>query len=436
MNGATLGISATSAMAALAQTQGASASGTAASYGASGFKTVEDFDLEGQRVFIRADLNVSMEEKDGEMVIRNDRRIRATLPTIRYVLDKGGIPIVASHLGRPKGEVKPEFSMEPVWQRIAEYLGDTPVIMANDCVGDEVEACAEMLRPGQILGLENLRFHKGETDNDPEFARRLADLARIYINDAFGADHRAHASTVGMVEHFTERGAGLLLKREISECTKLIKSPNRPFVAILGGIKVSDKLPVIENLMEKSDSILIGGAMAFTFLHARMIGVGQSIVEETMVEDAKRIMKMAEETGTRLYLPEDHRAGSQETLSLAIELDSAEIPSRLSGFDIGPKTVARFVEAIKGAPALGGARTVFWNGPMGWFQNAQFAGGTNAIAAAIAESSAYSVVGGGDSVDALESAGLDGDIDWVSTGGGAMLAFVGGKKLPGIEALK
>lgn len=433
MNGATLGLGTTSAMAALASAQGMSSSGAISSDGMSqGFRTVEDFDLDGKRVFIRADLNVPIE--NGE--VTDDTRIRAALPTLKYVLEKGGIPIMGSHLGRPGGKVDPKFSMEPVWRLIGQHLGNTPVIIANDCVGDEVEARAEMLSPGQMMGLENFRFHKGETENDPEFARGLAELASVYINDAFGTAHRSHASTVGMVEHFTERGAGLLMARELNELTRLLVRPARPFVSVIGGLKVSDKIGVIKNLMETSDAILIGGAMAYTFLLARGIKVGKSKVEEFRVHDAVQIMKMAEETGTRLYLPKDHRAGSEETLSLAIEIDSAEIPSKLIGYDIGPKTVAEFSQVIKGSPALGGARTIFWNGPMGWFENAQFSTGTNEIAAAVAESSAYSVIGGGDSVAAVNQAGLADRIGHISTGGGAMLAFVGGKELPGVQALK
>jgi phosphoglycerate kinase len=433
MNAGTLGLSTTAAMAALASTQGSSASGAISSDGMpSGLKSVDDLDLEGKRVFIRADLNVPIQ--DGE--ITDDTRIRAAMPTLKYVLDRGGIPIMGSHLGRPKGNVDPKFSLEPVWRWIGQHLGDTPVIIANDCVGDDVEARAEMLSPGQMMGLENFRFHKGETENDPEFARKLAELASVYINDAFGTAHRAHASTVGMVEHFIDRGAGLLMARELSELTRLLVRPARPFVSVLGGAKVSDKIGVIKNLMETSDAILIGGAMAYTFLLARGIKVGHSKVEEFRVHDAAEIMKMAEEIGTRLYLPRDHRAGSEETLSLAIEVDSPAIPAKLVGYDIGPKTVAAFSSVIKGSPAFGGARTVFWNGPMGWFENAQFATGTKEIAAAIAESSAYSVIGGGDSVAAINQAGLADRIGHISTGGGAMLAFVGGKELPGVQALK
>jgi phosphoglycerate kinase len=420
-------------MAALAQTQGSSASGAISSDGMSqGFKSVDDLDLDKKRVFIRADLNVPI--KDG--VVTDDTRIRAALPTLKQVLDKGGIPIMGSHLGRPGGKVDPKFSMEPVWRRIGELLGDTPVIIAKNCVGDEVEARAEMLSPGQMMGLENFRFHEGETKNDPEFARKLSETASVYINDAFGTAHRAHASTVGMVEHFVERGAGLLMARELNELTRLMLKPARPFVSVIGGLKVSDKIGVIHNLMETSDAILIGGAMAYTFLLARGIKVGQSKVEEFRVSDAVKIMEMAEQTGTRIYLPRDHRAGSEETLSVAIEIDSPAIPEKLIGYDIGPRTVAAFSSVIKGDAALGGARTVFWNGPMGWFENAQFATGTNEIAAAVAESSAYSVVGGGDSVAAINQAGLADSIDHISTGGGAMLALVGGKELPGVQALK
>jgi phosphoglycerate kinase len=397
------------------------------------FNSVDDLDLKGKRVFIRADLNVPI--KDG--VVTDDTRIRAAIPTLKLVLDKGGIPIMGSHLGRPGGKVDPKFSMEPVWQRLFELLeGKTMVIAMPDCVGDDVESRAERLKPGQMMGLENFRFHEGETKNDPEFARKLAESASIYINDAFGTAHRAHASTVGMVEHFIERGAGLLMARELNELTRLMVKPARPFVSVIGGLKVSDKIGVIKNLMETSDAILIGGAMAYTFLLARGFRVGQSKVEEFRVHDAAQIMKMAEETGTRLYLPSDHRAGSEETLSVAIEIDSAEIPAKLIGYDIGPRTVAEYSKVINGSPTLGGARTVFWNGPMGWFENAQFATGTNEIAAAVAESSAYSVVGGGDSVAAINQAGFADKIGHISTGGGAMLALVGGKELPGVQALK
>lgn len=408
------------------------ASPTAFAYGA--LPSIANFDLAGKRVFIRPDLNVTM--RDGKIV--DDTRIRNSLPTIQYALDNGARVIVASHLGRPKGKSDPKYSTKPVAERLFELLPDYKGMAVEDCVGDGVEGAVEDLKPGQLLHLGNLRFYKGETENDTEFAKGLAALADVYINDAFGTSHRSHASTAGMAKYFTEKGVGLLMMRELDVLSsRILDEPKRPFVSVLGGAKVSDKLGVIRKLLGISDTILIGGMMAFTFLKAREHTVGNSKVEERMLDAAFEIMFEAEESGTPLLLPKDHMvAPSMERSSETGYINSPSIPGTMIGLDIGPQTADEYATVISGNMAKKGARTVFWNGPMGWMDDERYVLGTNRVAYAIAGSPAYSVVGGGDSIAALNSEELAGYIDHVSTGGGAMLGLVAGLTMPALEALK
>lgn len=382
--------------------------------------SIRDLELKDKTVFIRVDFNVPLANKGQE--ITSDKRIRASLPTIQYALEHGAGVILASHLGRPKGKPNREMSLAPVAQRLSEFLG-RPVAMAPDSVGAEV---AGMLpKPGEVLLLENLRFHLEEEANDAEFSRQLSSLADIYINDAFGSAHRAHASTVGMVSHFPLAAAGLLMDQELEWLTRATSNPERPCVGLLGGAKVSDKIEVIENLIEVVDTLLIGGAMAYTFLRAKGEPVGKSLVEEDKVDLARKLLKQA---GSRLVLPVDHvvvrevKPGAEHHVVQAIAPDEVAV-------DIGPETAARYAEMIRGA------RTVIWNGPMGIFEMPPFDRGTVELAKAVAESGAISVVGGGDSEKAIKSAGVTDKITHVSTGGGASLEFLGGTELPGVAAL-
>lgn len=383
--------------------------------------SIRDLDLKGKTVFIRVDFNVPL--SPGGQEITSDKRIRASLPTIRYALEQGAGVILASHLGRPKGKPNPEMSLKPVAVRLAELLG-RPVRMAPDCVGPEVEAMRPA--PGDVLLLENLRFHAEEEKNDPEFSRKLAALADLYVNDAFGSAHRAHASTAGMIAYMPQAAAGLLMEKELDYLTRATRNPPRPCTAILGGAKVSDKIEVIENLMKFADRLLIGGAMAYTFLKAKGEPVGKSLVEDDKLELARKLMAAA---GDKLLLPVDHVVAA-ELKEGAPAQTVAQIPGDMMGLDIGPQTVRRYSEVIAGA------KTVIWNGPMGVFEKPPFDAGTVAIAKAIASvDGLLSVVGGGDSEKAVKAAGVADRISHISTGGGASLEFLAGIELPGVKAL-
>lgn len=382
--------------------------------------SIRDLDLKNKTVFIRVDFNVPL--APGGQEITSDKRIRASLPTIRYALDRGAGVILASHLGRPKGKPNPEMSLKPAAARLSELLGQ-PVKMAPDCVGPEVEKMRP--KPGEVLLLENLRFHAEEEKNDPGFSKQLASLCDIYVNDAFGSAHRAHASTVGMIPYVKQAAAGLLMDKELEYLNKATKNPARPCVAILGGAKVSDKIEVIENLMKVVDQLLIGGAMAYTFMRAKGEPVGKSLVEEDKVSLAKDLLARA---GSKLMLPTDHVVAA-ELKENAEHRTTTEIPSKMIGVDIGPKTIDAY------AAVISKAKTIIWNGPMGVFEKPPFDRGTVAIAQAVAASGAVSVVGGGDSEKAIKSAGVADKISHVSTGGGASLEFLAGIELPGVAAL-
>jgi phosphoglycerate kinase len=384
-------------------------------------RSVRDLDLQGKWVLVRVDFNVPV--KDGE--VTDDTRIRRALPTIRHLLSEGARPVLISHLGRPKGEPDQKYVMDPVAARLRELLGE-PVEKLDAAVGPEVQEALEDWDGRGVVLLENSRFYPGETRNDPGFADQLAAMADLYVDDAFGAAHRAHATTVGVAERLPA-AAGLLMEEEIDYLDKVLGDPERPFVAILGGAKVSDKLGVIESLLETADSLLIGGAMGFTFFEAIGYGVGNSLVEDDYLEEAKRLM---EEAGDRLVLPVDVVvAEAMEEGAASDTVASGGIPQGKMGLDIGPETVDLFEGHISGAS------TIFWNGPMGVFEIDDFAKGTEGVARAVAESGATSVVGGGDSVAAVNKLGLEGRMSHISTGGGASLEYVEGKELPGIAVL-
>ncbi len=399
--------------------------------------TIEDIsdELKGKKVFMRVDFNVPLDEKRN---ITSDSRIKAALPSIKYVIKKGGRLILTSHLGRPKGGPSPEFSLDVVSKRLSELLGKD-VKFAKDCIGEEVKKMADSLKDGEVLLLENVRFHKEEEKNDPEFAKKLSELAEIYINDAFGTAHRAHASTEGICKYMKKCAAGFLMQKELKYLGEMLENPGKPFLAILGGAKVSDKIMVIENLLNKVNSLIIGGAMAYTFLKAQGKEVGSSLVENDKIEVAKDVLKKALDKGVAIYLPIDHVVAKKpDNVSDFIEgLKQAETKEVLrdtidegwEGVDIGPMTIEKFKNVIKKS------KTIFWNGPMGVFEIEKFSKGTLEIGKALAESGAVTVVGGGDSASALKKLKLTDKMTHVSTGGGASMEFIEGKELPGVAAL-
>jgi phosphoglycerate kinase len=387
-------------------------------------RSIEQVDLRGRRVFLRADLNAPVE--DG--AVTDDTRLTAVLPTIRHALAQGAAVVLASHLGRPKGGPEPRYSLKPVAERLAALLGH-PVPLAPDCVGEVVEGMARQLKPGEILLLENLRFHREEEANDDAFARRLAGLADVYVNDAFAAAHRAHASTAAITRHLQPAVAGLLMRRELEALGRILESPARPLAAVLGGAKVSDKIALVEHLLSRVDALVIGGGMAFTFLRALGHGVGTSLVEPDRVETARAALETARRRGVQVALPVDTvvAAGLDSPSGRAVAI--RDIPSAQMGLDIGPLTVERFAEVLRRA------KTIVWNGPMGVFEKPAFATGTVAVARAVADSGGFSVIGGGDTVAAVNQAGVADRIGYISTGGGAFLEFLEGRALPGVDAL-
>jgi phosphoglycerate kinase len=388
--------------------------------------SIRDAPVKGRRVLVRVDFNVPLKQEGGERVVADDTRIRAALPTIELLREKGAAPILMSHLGRPEGKPDPALSMAPVAKRLGELLG-IEVKLAPGVIEGDVDLTCGALGPGDVLLLENVRFEPGETKNDPKLAENLAQLASVYVNDAFGAAHRAHASTAGVADHLPAY-AGLLLEKEVSELTKVVESPQRPLVVVLGGAKVSDKVGVIDRFLEVADRILIGGAMCFGFFEAQGIETGDSLVEG--VELAKEALERAERSDCELRLPVDLVLGREFSAETERkESDGVEVPAGWMGLDVGPRTAEAYAEAI------GDAGTVLWNGPMGAFELEPFAAGTRTVAEAVAAAPGTTVVGGGDSVAALNQFGLEDEVDWVSTGGGASLELLEGKKLPGVEAL-
>jgi phosphoglycerate kinase len=393
--------------------------------------SIKDLDLKGKRVFIRVDFNVPL--KDGR--IDDDTRLRACLPTVQYALDEGATAVLASHLGRPKGKKDPRFSLRPVADRFSDLLG-RPVTFVEECVGDEVKRAVDRVHAasssgGGVVLLENLRFHAEEEENDPQFAAALASLAGVYVNDAFGAAHRAHASVEGITHSLQPAAAGLLMERELQHLRHVLESPDPPFVAILGGAKVSDKIEVIENLLGKVNRLLIGGAMAYTFFKSRGVPIGRSLVEDDKLDAARSIEARATSRGVGLELPVDHVVADRVEAGAAHEvlaIGDRAIGDRY-GVDIGPATVRAYEKH------LADAKTVIWNGPMGVFEIDAFAAGTNAVARAVAEVRGTTIVGGGDSIAAIRKAGMADRVTHISTGGGASLEFLGGRTLPGVAAL-
>ena len=391
-------------------------------------RTIRDLDLAGKRVLIRVDFNVPL----AEGTLGDDTRIRRSIPTLRYALDQGATVILASHLGRPDGQRKPALSLSPVAARLSALL-DQPVAFAADCIGEETAAAVSSVPLGGVVLLENLRFHPGEEGNQPAFSEQLAksSMADVYINDAFGAAHRAHASTVGVVPRIAEAAAGLLMAREVEQLGSLLSSPDHPFVAVLGGSKVSGKLKVLENLLGKVDGLLIGGAMAYTFFAAKAWPIGRSLVEPDLMEATRQIEAGAREHSVELRLPTDHVVATRVESGAAHETIGVTDPAigQRLGLDIGPLTCGAYSDLIRGA------QTVVWNGPMGVFEIDEFSTGTMAVAHAVATSTARTVIGGGDSIAAVTKAGVADQITHISTGGGASLEFLGGRSLPGVAAL-
>ena len=389
-------------------------------------KTVYDVDVKGKKVLLRCDFNVPQNKETGE--ITSDKRIVAAIPTIKYLLDNGAAVIACSHLGKPKGEWKTKLTLAPVAERLSQLLGQD-VIFAKDIIGEDAQAKAAALQPGQILLLENLRFDIREEKNGADFAKALADMAEIFVSDAFGTVHRAHASTAGVAAYLPAY-SGLLVDKELSIMGKALDDPKRPFVAVLGGAKVSDKINVINNLLEKADTIIIGGGMAYTFKKAQGYEIGTSLLEADRIDYANDMIAKAAAKGVKFLLPVDNYCAAEFSADAEPVLVEGNIPENLMGMDIGPKTVELFAEAVKGAG------TIVWNGPMGVFEFDKFAGGTKAMAKALAESGAVTIVGGGDSAAAVEKLGFADKITHISTGGGASLEFLEGKELPGVACLQ
>ncbi len=388
--------------------------------------SVTDLDVRGKRVLVRVDFNVPLDENGN---ITDDTRIKAALPTIKYLMDNGAKTILMSHLGRPKGNVVPELSLAPAATRLGELLGKD-VSLAPDCVGDNVNAMVGRMEPGDVLMLENTRFHVGEEKNDPEFARQLAQLGDMYVNDAFGTCHRAHASTEGVARLLPQAAAGFLVQKELEAFGKALTDPDRPFVAVLGGAKISDKIPVVENLLDKVNTLIIGGGMAYTFLKAKGYEVGRSLLDEEKVDLTAELMKRAEQAGVELLLPTDTLIADRDAPDAETAIvPAAQIPADKMGMDIGPETAKTFGDVIRRA------RTVIWNGPMGRFEYDIFAEGTHKVAKAMADCNGTTIVGGGDSIAALEKMGLADKMTHISTGGGASLELLEGKELPGVSVL-
>ena len=388
-------------------------------------KTIYDVDVKGKKVLLRCDFNVPQDKETGE--ITSDKRIVAAIPTIKYLLENGAAVISCSHLGKPKGEWKTKLTLAPVAKRLSELLGQE-VIFASDIIGEDAQAKAAALQPGQIMLLENLRFDIREEKNGADFAKALADMADIFVSDAFGTVHRAHASTAGVAAYLPAY-SGLLVNKELSIMGKALDDPKRPFVAVLGGAKVSDKINVINNLLEKADTIIIGGGMAYTFKKAQGYEIGTSLLEADRLDYAKEMIEKAAAKGVKFLLPVDNLCAAEFSAEAEPVLVEGNIPENLMGMDIGPKTVELFAEAVKGAG------TIVWNGPMGVFEFDKFAGGTKAMTKALAESGAVTIVGGGDSAAAVEKLGFADKITHISTGGGASLEFLEGKELPGVACL-
>jgi len=386
--------------------------------------SISDLGLSNKRVFMRVDFNVPIE--NGR--ITDDNRITASLPSIKYVLDKGGCLILASHLGRPKGKPEPKYSLKPVATRLSELLGK-PVQFAPDCIGPEVQKMASALKPGDVLMLENLRFHAEEEKNDPVFAKQLASLCDVYVNDAFGTAHRAHASTVGIARYVSVAASGLLMQKELEALGHALTKAEKPYVAIVGGAKISDKIELIENFLNIANTILIGGAMAYTFLRAQGIETGKSLVEADKIDLARDLLARASAKHVSIQLPIDHvvASGLDSTDAQVVPVQKTAVDR--TGLDIGPETVKKYSDIIRQA------KTIVWNGPMGVFEKPRFAEGTFAIARAVADSNAFSIVGGGDSAAAVDQSGVESKISHISTGGGAALEFLSGRKLPGVEVL-
>ena len=392
-----------------------------------GIRSIKELDLKSKKVLIRVDFNVPLDE---EGTITDDSRIREALPTIQYAMDQGGKVILMSHLGRPKGKVVKSMSLLPVARQLSELLG-TSVNMAPDCVGDEVKKMVDNLSSGDVILLENLRFHIGEEKNDPEFAKKLSELGECYVNDAFATAHRAHASNVGICDYIKDTAAGFLMLREVEYINKALKDPKRPYAAVIGGAKVSGKLEVLENLIEKVDKVIIGGGMAFTFIKALGQNIGKSLVEDDLVDTARAVMEKARSRGVKLYLPVDCVcAPDPKSGRDAVTVTIQEIPAGLMGLDIGPASAALFSEA------LDDCSMIVWNGPMGVFEQEPFSQGTMDITRKIANSKALTIVGGGDTDAALHKSSLAEKVDFVSTAGGAFLEMLGGAELPGVKSLE